>query len=84
VDRDLKQLRIIRRREVLEVTGLSRATLYRLLAEGLFPRPVRLTANGVGWRELEIRQWLESRQPVGATAAEATRTSEAENRGGVA
>lgn len=66
---DLRALRILRRPEVERVTGLSRATLYRLIAEGQFPAPVSLTAgNAVGWRAADIRAWLESREPVGAPA----------------
>lgn len=57
--------RIVRRPEVEHITGLSRATLYRLIDKGLFPAPVKLTAgNAVGWRERDLREWLESREPV--------------------
>lgn len=62
---DLMQHRMVRRPEVEQVTGLSRATLYRLIAEGQFPGPVRLTGgNAVGWRAGDIRAWLESREPA--------------------
>lgn len=61
---DLMHHRIVRRAEVLEVTGLSRATLYRLISDGRFPAPVKLAANAVGWREAEVREWLESREPA--------------------
>ena len=61
---DLQRLRILRRDEVLEVIGLSRATLYRLIGEGAFPAPVKLAANSVGWRESAIREWLDSREPA--------------------
>lgn len=67
--RDLQQLRIIRRPEVERITGLSRATLYRLIGDGSFPAPVKLTAgNAVGWRAGDIREWLESRERVDAPA----------------
>lgn len=62
---DLMHHRIVRRAEVLEVTGLSRATLYRLISDGRFPAPVKLAVNAVGWRESAIREWLESREVVG-------------------
>lgn len=62
---DLRALRILRRPEVEHVTGLSRATLYRLIAAGEFPASVRLTAgNAVGWQEAKVRAWLASREPV--------------------
>ena len=66
MDSDLMQLRIVRRPEVERLTGLSRASLYRLINEGEFPAPVKLTkGNAVGWRERDLREWLASRKPVG-------------------
>ena len=53
--------RILRRREVEARTGLSRSTLYAQMAEGAFPRPVRLGKRAVGWTESTISEWLESR-----------------------
>lgn len=74
---DLKQLRIVRRPEVEKVTGLSRATLYRLIAAGEFPAPVRLTAGyAVGWRASEVREWLESRETVGAGITPTSKANE--------
>ena len=52
--------RILRRREVEARTGLSRSTLYAQMAEGAFPRPVRLGKRAVGWTESTISEWLES------------------------
>jgi len=53
--------RILRRREVEARTGLSRSTLYAQMAEGAFPKPVRLGKRAVGWPEHTIAEWLESR-----------------------
>lgn len=69
MESDLQQLRIVRRPEVLHLTGLSRATLYRLISEGAFPGPVRISHNAVGWREQELCVWLESRELVGQAEA---------------
>ena len=38
--------KLLRRRDVEELTGLSRASVYRLISEGEFPRPVRVSATG--------------------------------------
>lgn len=62
VSSDLQAASILRKPCVLELTGLSSATLYRWMSQGLFPRPVRLGPNSVGWRESAIREWLESRE----------------------
>jgi predicted DNA-binding transcriptional regulator AlpA len=42
--------KIIRSKEVQELTGLSRTTIWRLEREGKFPARVPLTASNVGWR----------------------------------
>ncbi|MEQ9011587.1 AlpA family transcriptional regulator [Algiphilus sp.] len=49
---------ILRLPEVLERTGLTRSTLYGLVAQGRFPRPVRLAARAVGWKHSEISAWI--------------------------
>jgi prophage regulatory protein len=50
--------RIIRLKTVLDRTGLSRATLYRKIGEGTFPRQVRISVHGAGWHESAINRWI--------------------------
>ncbi|WP_038147714.1 helix-turn-helix transcriptional regulator [Thioclava atlantica] len=52
--------RIFRRPDVERLVGLSRSTLYAMIAEGRFPKPVRIGKRAVGWREADLRDWLES------------------------
>ncbi len=52
---------ILRRPKVEQITGLSRSTLYAMIAEGTFPKPVKLGKRAVGWRESDIADWLDSR-----------------------
>ena len=47
----------LRRRVVEERTGLSRSSIYDLIAAGEFPRPVPLGRRTVGWIETEIANW---------------------------
>jgi len=56
---------LLRLRAVMLVTGLSRSTLYRLIAHEQFPRPVRLVPRAVAWRCSEVEAWSEAR-PVNA------------------
>jgi prophage regulatory protein len=42
-------------------TALGRSTIYRLMGQGLFPLAVRLGPRAVGWRDIDIDQWLEQR-----------------------
>ena len=54
--------KILRRREVEARTGLSRSTIYNMMADGSFPRPLKLGARAVGWPESEIVAWFEARK----------------------
>ena len=53
--------RLLRRRQVEEITGLSRSSIYRLMQDGEFPRPVKVGPAAVRWRASDITVWLESR-----------------------
>lgn len=53
--------RLMRIREVLQLCGLSRATLYREIKLHAFPAPVKLSARSVGWLQDDVMQWLDSR-----------------------
>lgn len=55
-------LRILRMRSLPERIGLSKSTIYALIADGKFPAPVKLgSKRAVGWYEYEINNWLASR-----------------------
>lgn len=56
--------RILRLPEVTRRTGLSRASVYALIARGKFPAQVKLSERAAGWFESEVVEWLESRQRV--------------------
>jgi prophage regulatory protein len=58
--------RLLRRFEVESLCGLSRSGIYAAMAEGRFPRPVRIGGRGVRWREAEILAWIGSRPSAGA------------------
>lgn len=46
-------------RTVLALTGLSRATIYRLMARGEFPHPVHpLGPHTSRWIAADVRDWL--------------------------
>jgi prophage regulatory protein len=52
--------RILRLKAVLDRTGLSRATLYRKIQNGTFPRQVRIAARCAGWRESAVNDWMKN------------------------
>jgi prophage regulatory protein len=47
--------------EVMKVTSLSKATIYRFVREGNFPRPLKLGRRSSSWAESEITEWIVSR-----------------------
>lgn len=58
--------KILRLREVLDSTGLSRSTVYRQLSKSEFPPPIKLGVKAVGWYLKDIQAWLASRPTAGA------------------
>ena len=56
--------RLIRLPEVLRLCGISRSALYEMISRNEFPRPVRIGARSVGWRQGDVQEWLESRPPA--------------------
>lgn len=56
--------RILKRPEVEAMTGFSRSTLYARMAEGEFPKPIKLggpNSRSVGWPESVVMEWIEAR-----------------------
>jgi prophage regulatory protein len=49
-------------REVIALTTYSRASIYRLIARGEFPRPIKIGALKIAFRERDILKWLDSRE----------------------
>ena len=54
-------VQLLRFSEVLTLTGLSRSSLYRLLAAGEFPEPVRVGPKSKRFREDDIQAWIDGR-----------------------
>ena len=55
---------LIRLKDLQKRIGLCKASIYQLIAQDLFPRPVKLTPSGraVGWRTADIDGWIQSRE----------------------
>ena len=62
-------IRIIRIQEVIDVTGLSRTTIWRRVRDNQFPTPLKLgglRTRSIGWREQDVEAWLEGLQESGS------------------
>jgi prophage regulatory protein len=57
---------LLRADTVSAIVGLSVPTLYRLMAQGEFPRPLRLTGHARAWRLSTVMGWIDGRAQNGA------------------
>ena len=53
--------RLLRLKEVEQMVGLSRTSIYRHMDSGDFPHPVRVGPRAVRWRLRDIEQWMSER-----------------------
>ena len=55
--------RLIRIREVIRLTGISKSYIYQLCSQNQFPKSVQLIPGGssVAWVESEVNSWIEKR-----------------------
>lgn len=65
--------RIVRRPELRHLTGLTDSVLDRLVRDGLFPKPFKLTPHpqcrAVGWSMRAVQEWIAEREREGAREA---------------
>lgn len=60
-ENQIENLRLIRRKEVQAKTGLGASSIYALMSEGRFPKPVTLSIRRVAWVESEVDAWIAER-----------------------
>ena len=53
--------KLMRLPELLTKIGYSRASVYKLIAEGSFPKPILLGKRAVAWNEEAVDDWILSR-----------------------
>ncbi|EKO3474538.1 AlpA family transcriptional regulator [Vibrio fluvialis] len=51
-------MRILRLKDVMAMTGLSRATIYVYMAKQNFPQKIHLGSSSIGWLESEVQEWI--------------------------
>lgn len=55
------ETRVIRMKELIRITGLSRTTIWRWVNSGDLPIPIILGTSNIGWLAAEIYEWLKTR-----------------------
>jgi prophage regulatory protein len=60
---------LLRRRAVEARVGLARSTVYKLVKDGTFPKPVKLTGQrAVAWSSDAVDAWISARIASGTAA----------------
>ena len=59
----MQSIKILRLKDVIAKTGLSRSTIYELLSAGKFPKPIKLSQRCIGFLEADIDNWLSEKIP---------------------
>lgn len=70
--------RVVRRKQLLELIGVSSTTQWRMERAGEFPARVKIGKGLVGWHLTEVEKWLENRERVlgRAPGSEGSRASD--------
>jgi prophage regulatory protein len=58
---NMTQERMIRIKEVMRITGLSRSTIYAMIAENVFPKQKRIGKRAIAFLHSEIAEWVRTR-----------------------
>ena len=53
--------KILKLPEVMDMTALSRSSIYAFISQGTFPKPIPLGPRAVGWSETEVLEWINQR-----------------------
>jgi prophage regulatory protein len=56
--RDKQPSDLIRIKEVMNMTGLSRSSIYTYKNKSEFPNPIQLSARSVAWVRVDVEQWI--------------------------
>lgn len=56
-----ENVRLIRRKEVQDKTGIGASSIYAMMKKGEFPQCLNLSERRVAWIESDIDQWIAER-----------------------
>ena len=61
--------RLLTSKQLTAETGISRSTIYRLLQNGAFPKPIRIGPRAMRWLESDIKAWIVERKALSLNVA---------------
>jgi prophage regulatory protein len=50
--------RLLRLKQVIELTNISKATVWRWVKEGTFPQPIKITRRVTVWKSSDIDAYI--------------------------
>ena len=54
----ITEQQFIRLGEVIQITSLSKTSIYRLISEGTFPKQIQIGKRSVVWVRSDINNWI--------------------------
>ncbi|SEI81630.1 helix-turn-helix transcriptional regulator [Paraburkholderia diazotrophica] len=63
----MNDVRVVGLESVIAMTGISRATIFRMRKAGQFPQPARLGSRALRFWLADIEAWLVARRAEGAS-----------------
>jgi len=59
-------VQLLSTKDLIQRLRKSRSWIYTEMAAGRFPKPIKIGARAVVWREADIANWLQARQDASA------------------
>ena len=54
--------KVLKLKEVIKKSALSKSSLYEKIKRGTFPAPIKLGERASGWIDDEVDEWIEARR----------------------
>lgn len=54
----VRQAQMVSKRGAAGPLGISASTLWRYVKDGIFPKPLKLSAGVTAWRVEDVRAWI--------------------------
>jgi prophage regulatory protein len=54
-------IKLYRIEDVAEMTSLSKASIYKQIRLGTFPKPIKLDSRTNAWTDEQLEEWVKSR-----------------------
>lgn len=53
-----RRFKLITLKQVQEQIGFKKSAIYKMISEGKFPSPVKISYRASRWKQIEIDQWV--------------------------